>query len=163
MWDATCSDTFAAYNIQHAVREARAVAVEADHRKRANTHIFTPVSVETSGACGAEALYLFHDIVGRISSTTKDLFALSYLLQQVSVAIQRGNAAAVLSEPTGRGRYRPQTSDDRGRGWYIGAIHRITVVHTIYTIVYGLRFPIQIFPELLATGASLRLPRVFYV
>ena len=53
VWDATCSDTFAASNIQHAVREARAVAVEAEHRKRAkyqaltHTHIFTPVSVET--------------------------------------------------------------------------------------------------------------------
>ena len=102
VWDATCSDTFAASNIQHAVREARAVAVEAEHRKRAkyqtltHTHIFTPVSVETSGACGPEALSLFRDIAGRISSTTKDLSALSYLLQQVSVAIQRGNAAAVL-------------------------------------------------------------------
>ena len=102
VWDATCSDTFAASNIQHAVREARAVAVEAERRKRAkyqaltHTHIFTPVAVETSGACGPDALSLFRDIAGRISSTTKDPSALSHLLQQVSVAIQRGNAAAVL-------------------------------------------------------------------
>ena len=69
-----------------------------------------------------------------------------------------------MPEPAGRGRYQPQTSNDRGRGLYIGAIHRITVVHTIYTIVYGLRFSVQISPGLLATGAfyfSLRLPRVF--
>ena len=40
----------------------------------------------------------------------------------------------------------------------------ITVVHTIYTIVYGLRFSVQISPGLLSTGTfyfSLRLPRVF--
>ena len=102
---ATYSDTFAASNIQHAVREARAVAVEAEHRKRAkyqaltHTHIFTPVSMETSGACGPEALSLLCDIAGRISSTTTDLSALSYLLQQVSVAIQRGNAAAWAAAP----------------------------------------------------------------
>ena len=40
------------------------------------------------------------------------------------------------------------TTRDRGRGSYIGAIHRITVVHTIYTIVYGLRFSVQISPGL---------------
>ena len=102
VWDATCSDTFTASNIQHAVREARAVAVEAERRKMAkyqaltHTHIFTPVAVETSGACGPDALSLFRDIAGRISSTTKDPSALSHLLQQVYVAIHRGNAAAVL-------------------------------------------------------------------
>ena len=48
------------------------------------------------------------------------------------------------------------------------AIHRITVVHTIsfYTIVYGMRFSVQISPRQLATGAlyfslALHLPRVF--
>ena len=76
------SGEFAASNIQHAVREARAVAVEAEHRKRAkyqaltHTHIFTPVSVETSGACGPEALSLFRDIAGRISYTTRPLHSL---------------------------------------------------------------------------------------
>ena len=74
-------DTFAASNIQHTVREARAVAVEAEHRKRAkyqaltHTHIFTSVSVETSGACGPEALSLFRvlkrqSIVGRVFGIT---------------------------------------------------------------------------------------------
>ena len=86
VWDATCSDTFAASNIQHAVREARAVAVEAEHRKRAkyqaltHTYIFTPVSVETSGACGPEALSLFRDIAGCISSTTNNIKPLRSLL-----------------------------------------------------------------------------------
>ena len=48
-----------------------------------HTHIFAPVSVEISGACGSEAL-----IAGGISSSTKDPSTLSHLLQQVSVAIQ---------------------------------------------------------------------------
>ena len=41
-----------------------------------------------------------------------------------------------------RERYQPQTSDDRGGGSYIGAIHCITVVHTLYAIVYGLWFSV---------------------
>ena len=66
-----------------------------------HTHYFVPVSVETSGACGSEALSLFHDIASRVTSTTKDTFTLSQLLQQVSLAILRGNSAAVLgSSPT---------------------------------------------------------------
>ena len=99
MWDATCSDTFAASNIQHAVREARAVAVEAEHRKRskyqAQTH--THISHRSRQVLVVLRLFsLFRDIADSITSMTKDPSALFYLLQQVSVAIQRGNAAAVL-------------------------------------------------------------------
>ena len=57
--------------------------------------------------------------------------------------------------------YQPQTSDDRGRGSYIGATHRTTVYHTI---VYRLWISVQIFPGLLATGVfyfSLLLSSVF--
>ena len=75
----------------------------------------------------------------------------------------RGSLRLITPEPAGRGSYKPQTSDDQGRGSYIGAIHRITVVHKIYTMVYGLRFPAQIFPRLYTTivycSFSFKLPQ----
>ena len=49
VWDATYSDTFAPSNIQHAVREARAVAVEAEHRKRAKYQVLTHTHTHSLG------------------------------------------------------------------------------------------------------------------
>ena len=37
-------------------------------KEQVYTHYFVPLSVETSGVCGPEALSLFHDIASRIRS-----------------------------------------------------------------------------------------------
>ena len=65
VWDATCTDTFAASHLTLAAREARAVAALAEERKRAKyldlaqTHHFVAVVVETTGAMGTDALDFF--------------------------------------------------------------------------------------------------------
>ena len=65
------------------------------------SHIFTPVAVETLGVFGSDARTLFRDIAHRITATTQDPLAHQYLIQRVAVAVQRGNAAAILGTMAG--------------------------------------------------------------
>ena len=60
------------------------------------SHSFTPVAVETSGVVGPQSLAFLKDLGHRMRQETGDERSLSYLLQRVSVAVQRGNAASVL-------------------------------------------------------------------
>lgn len=82
--------------------EARAVAGLAEMRKKskyeiiARTHPFVPVVVKTSGAFGTDALDLFTEITRRVHAVTQEVRARAFLLQQVSVTLQCGNAASVL-------------------------------------------------------------------
>ena len=76
VWDATCTDTFAASHIAHATREARAVAALAEEKKKvkyhdlAQTHHFVAVVVETDGAVGTDALDFFADIGSRVRAVS---------------------------------------------------------------------------------------------
>jgi len=54
------------------------------------------VAVETMGAQGEEATYFIHQLGKRITSVTEERRATEFLLQRLSVVIQRGNAASVL-------------------------------------------------------------------
>ena len=102
VWDATCSDTLAPSQRDIAVREPGAVAAAAEHRKRAKyshldaTHHFVPLAVESLGVLGHEARAFLRDLARRLTSFTDDQQSHQFLLQRVAVAIQRGNAAAVL-------------------------------------------------------------------
>ena len=102
VWDFTCPDTIAASHINRAVTGSGAVATEAEMRKRnkystlSSTYYFIPVAIETMGALGEEADAFFRDLGGRIASTTKKQKSKAYLMQRLSVAIQRGNAASVM-------------------------------------------------------------------
>ena len=57
---------------------------------------FVPVAVETLGALGNGADELMRDLGRRISEVTRERRATEFLLQRLSVDIQRGNAASVL-------------------------------------------------------------------
>ena len=102
VWDATCPDTYASSYVAQATSRAGAVAELAERRKKdkyaciAATHHFIPVTIETSGVFGPEAEILFSDIARRIRDINHEPATRAFLLQQVSVAIQRGNAAAML-------------------------------------------------------------------
>ena len=102
VWDATCPDTFAPSHVTVAAREAGAVAEQAEQLKKAkyahldNSHHFIPVAVETSGALGPEALNFFRELGHRLRRMTGEPKSLQFLLQRLSIAVQRGNAAAVL-------------------------------------------------------------------
>ena len=102
IWDATCSDTFAKSYLTISSGEARAVADLAETRKTAlynhlqTTHIFAPVSVETIGVFRQETLHFLKEIGQRLRNRTGDALSYRYLLQRLSIAIQRGNAASIL-------------------------------------------------------------------
>ncbi len=49
------------------------------------------------GPFGGEALELVSDLGRRLQEATKEPRAKSYLIQRISIAIQRGNAACILS------------------------------------------------------------------
>ena len=103
-WDiyATCPDTYAPSHLALAARESGAVANQAEQRKTEKyahlgaSHHFVPFAIETWGVFGSEALSLLEDIGRQIRAETEEPWSFQFLLQGVSVAIQRGNAAAVL-------------------------------------------------------------------
>ena len=101
VWDFTCPDTFAPSHLNTAVSSPGAVACEAEDRKRqkyaglAASYCFIPIAVETMGALGEEAVDFIRDLGRRLAIVTGEKRATEFLLQRLSVAIQRGNSAAV--------------------------------------------------------------------
>ena len=53
-------------------------------------------TVETLGLFGIKACHFFKEVARRMEIATVDHFTHHHLVQCISVAIQRGNAAAVL-------------------------------------------------------------------
>ena len=102
VWDATCPDTFAPSHLPSAAMSSGAVAQQAEQAKRAKyahldaSHHFVPVAVETSGVLGPEALQLLQDLGHRLREATGEQRSYQFLLQRVSVAVQRGNRVAVV-------------------------------------------------------------------
>ena len=107
MWDATCPDTLAPSYITLASREAGAVAEEAEKKKRTKyahleeSHYFVPVAVKTMGVFGPEARSFLRELGHRIANATQDPLSHLYLRQRISVAVQRGNTAAILGPTVG--------------------------------------------------------------
>ena len=89
-------------HLNRAVLSPSAVANDAEHRKTtkcrslASLYRFTPIAVETLGALGDEASTFFGDLGRRIASVTAEPRSSQFLMQRLSVALQRGNAACVL-------------------------------------------------------------------
>ena len=102
VWDATCPDTFAPSYISSATSEAGAVAALAEARKKSkyarldHMHSFTPVAIETSGVLGPDSMAFLKDLGHRLARVTGEDKSTAYLLQRLSVAVQRGNTASVL-------------------------------------------------------------------
>ena len=102
MWDATSPDTFAPSYTLRATSEAGAVAALAEDRKKAKyiclepTYSFTPIAVESSGVFGPLTLEFLKDLGFRLKQVTGDDNSYTYLVQRLSVVIQRGNTASVL-------------------------------------------------------------------
>ena len=101
-WDVTYPDTLVPSYAALATRKAGAVAAEMERRKKEKyahldpSHFFVPIAVETLDPIGPEAGHFFRDLSRRIVVATSEPLSHQYLLQRVSVAIQRGNAAASL-------------------------------------------------------------------
>lgn len=109
IWDCTCVDTFAESHLNGSAVEAGTAATGAEARKcnkyagLSTTYQFEPIAVETTGVYGPSTLS-FLDVLGRrIRETTGDPRESTWFRQNLSIAIQRGNAFSILS--AGRERF----------------------------------------------------------
>ena len=102
-WDATCTDSFSASNLYSTILNPGSASSAAEDLKRRKypqlvaDFEFVPVAVETSGIIGSAGCSLLTDIGRRISRATNDPRQVSYIFQQISVAIIRGNALAITA------------------------------------------------------------------
>ena len=103
VWDATCPDTFAPSYTASATSEAGAVAAQAEEKKcdkycnLVTGHIFVPVAIETSGAFGPRTKGFLTELGQCLRQVTGEVRSSAFLLlQRLSVAIHRGNAASVM-------------------------------------------------------------------
>jgi hypothetical protein len=101
-WDATTPDTLAASHLPATSGTAGAAASNAaaqkliKYRDLQSSHIIIPVAIETLGPWCKEGFDWIKEIGRRTSVITGDLRESQFLLQRISVAVQRGNAASVM-------------------------------------------------------------------
>jgi hypothetical protein len=99
-WDVTVPDTFADAHVANSAIQAGAAANHAATKKNnkysqlSTTHIFVPVAIETAGTWHHQAVELVQEIGKRATNITGDTRETTYLFQQLSVALQKGNAVS---------------------------------------------------------------------
>ena len=102
-WDATCVNTYAESSVNDTASSAGMAAANAEDRKRtkyselANRYRFEPIAIETAGVMGASARDIVEEIGKRISEKSGEKRETWWLLQRLSIAVQRGNALSILS------------------------------------------------------------------
>ena len=88
--------------VKEAVLDQCSVAIDAEMRKAvkcsssAANYIFVPIVIEKFGAVGLKASALFSDLGRRLHYATYEPRAYTLLMQCISFAVQRGNAACVI-------------------------------------------------------------------
>lgn len=103
-WDATCSDTLAPSYISISSKNSGKVAEKAATKKKwfykqiiENENLFfVPFAVETLGPICEEGLKLINQIAKKIEDITGDPRSKNFLIQRISVAVQRNNAGCVM-------------------------------------------------------------------
>ena len=100
LWDATIRDPFAA-SYQAISRTPGAVASKAETEKRQKYSCLesefwiVPAALKSTGVCGEAALALVKEIGRRITYRSGERRARSFIVQRISLEIQRGNARMV--------------------------------------------------------------------
>ena len=103
VWDCTCVDTFAGVHLNRSAMEAGTAANCGEERKRrkyaalAEAHQFKPISVETLGVFGGSTGVILRAIGRRLVEATGEPREANRFRQNLSIAIQRGNAFSILS------------------------------------------------------------------
>ena len=101
-WDFTCVDTLCDSYVRDSAKEAGKAAKMAENRKHnkykelKDNYYFTPVAIETFGAWAPESLKFVKDLGRRIQENTGEKRATSYLIQSLSMSVQRGNASSIM-------------------------------------------------------------------
>ena len=96
VWDATCHDTYAPSHRSLAAHAAGEVAKKR-RRKRSTPTCFI-LTIDTSGNLDPKTMSFIRELeVGkRLQFQSGEQKATSYLIQRLSMGIQRGNAASIL-------------------------------------------------------------------
>ena len=107
--DYTCPDTLAPSHFQATSIEAGSAAKTAEVRKVAMYqtlavyYTFMPIAIETLGPTGPEDKTFLLEVGQRLREQTGEPGSTSFLLQWISMAIQKGNAIAIMgSIPRGK-------------------------------------------------------------
>ena len=110
IWDFTCADTLCDSYVKKASKESCSAAAERENKKiekysnLSENYHFVPVGIETYGAFGPQGLKLLKQIGKKICEATGEKRSTYFLLQSISMAVQRANAACVLgTAPTSTG------------------------------------------------------------
>ena len=110
--DFTCPDTLANLHLCTTSAEAGSAAKEAEERKIrkyasiATYRTFISIAIETLGPMDPQAKLFLLELGRRLKQQTGEPRSTSYHLQRISMAIQKGNAVAMVgSLPQGRDLY----------------------------------------------------------
>ena len=101
VWDYTCVDTVAASNISatsvaaSAAAEKAFRAKEAKYQELSSSYSFAPIAMETMGSWASGSLLVIREIGRRLSAQTGERRATAFLLQAISIAVQRANATSI--------------------------------------------------------------------
>uniref|UniRef100_A0A1X7TN01 Uncharacterized protein n=1 Tax=Amphimedon queenslandica TaxID=400682 RepID=A0A1X7TN01_AMPQE len=101
LWDATVPDSLAVSYRSQAIAATGAVAAFAESRKMSKytnlpqSLLFCPLAIESLGALGPRSRHLIHHLDRRIRHLMGEENSTSYLLQRLSVAVQRGNTSLI--------------------------------------------------------------------
>jgi len=99
-WDVTVPDTYSDVHVSNTAMETGAAASLAATNKTnkysqlSATHILSPVAIETAGTWHHQAVELVQELGRRVTIITGDSRETTYLFQQLSVALQKGNAVS---------------------------------------------------------------------
>lgn len=102
LWDFTCRDTFAQSYLNGTSKCAGHLAKLTERKKidhyshLADHFVFIPIAVETSGVIGDIGLKFLKKIGSKITEVTNEKRSTAFLIQRMSVAIQKGNAASIM-------------------------------------------------------------------
>ena len=102
IWDFSSTDTTCQSSLPSTKRRAGAAASMRENSKKLkyrdleNDFYFCPISIETMGPWGEEGQSLLFEIGKKLQTSTGEAKSTSYLLQRISIANQRGNAASIL-------------------------------------------------------------------
>ncbi|MFW5443169.1 MAG: hypothetical protein ACKE51_02530 [Methylococcaceae bacterium] len=95
VWDATCTDTFAATNIARSATNAGATAENAETNKKAkysdlvDRYYFAPLAFETTGATGPTTtkLKVLKELASRVAVSQDNRREITWMFQNLSIAI----------------------------------------------------------------------------
>ena len=103
VWDATCWNTYSSTHVLDCALNPGAAARAAEQRKRdryadiAQRYRFEPLAVETSGVFGPAFSKFTSELGKRMMAQSGEKRETCWLRQRLSIAIIRGNAAAITA------------------------------------------------------------------